>query len=242
MALRQVRAYHSAMALTPQMGAAPIGEAAPPPTAFEVRFDALVSRMQRLARVAGAGTIGAELRDVTDEMVRIRRDMANLDPTAHVTAPAAPSLEPEHRPYRTRGTATRVASDKPGARNGQARQGKQLIAGCYVTIPKGKRYCAGHNDGEGAMLSEKDFKVKNPRTGQLTSWCTACTRKYQQDRYVRVGYKRVTVQVQEGDSIVGHDCRLCGFPFEIGERVQGENVAHESCLDASSEGAKPAVR
>ncbi len=69
------------------------------------------------------------------------------------------------------------------------------------------------------------------RTGQRTSWCTDCTREYQQDRYVRVGYLRVTAEIMEGDPCLGHDCPLCHKPFEVGQRVQGVEVAHEACLD-----------
>jgi hypothetical protein len=194
------------------------------PTAFEVRFDALVSRLQRLAKVAGGGTVGNELRDVADEMARIRRDMAYALTGVEIHEPPPSVVE-------SPGTVSSYLGAKPprGGTGGGSTKGIQRIKGRSFTPPKGKRWCAGHNDGEGAMLSVKDFKVKNPRTGQLTSWCTACTRKYQQDRYVRVGFKRVTVEVKEGDACVGHDCPVCGMPFEIGERVQGENVKHEGC-------------
>lgn len=205
------------------------------PAAFEVRFDSIVTRMRALARVAGGSSIGNELRDLADEMGRVRRDLNRLLEDGVEIAPAPEAFEhpePDRRPYRTRGTATRVPSPDPKGRNGQARQGTQKIGGTFVKIPAGKRWCAGHNDGEGEMLSVKDFKVKNPKTGQLTSWCTACTRRYQQDRYVRVGFRRVTAEIQEGDACIGHLCPLCGFAFEIGERVQGSDVAHETCLDA----------
>ena len=35
--------------------------------------------------------------------------------------------------------------------------------------------------------------------------------------------------LKEGDACIGHDCPVCGFPFEIGERVSGDDVRHEKC-------------
>lgn len=81
------------------------------------------------------------------------------------------------------------------------------------------------------MLNLEDFKVKNAKTGQRNSWCRDCSREYQQERYVRLGYKRVTAEVLEGDACVGHSCPKCGDAFLVGERIQGENVHHERCAE-----------
>lgn len=222
-----------------------------PTTAFEVRFDALVTRMRSLARVAGGGSIGNELLDLADEMVRVRRDMAYF-----VERAAAIPVEsgrnavttekdlltemgeqlggtvthvPPRRPYATRGTgAIRGAALRGGSRGG-ANKGIQKIRGTTFMPPPGKRWCANHDNGEGAMLDIAEFKVKSPATGQYKSWCEPCSRDYQQRRYVRVGYKRVTVEVRDGDACLGHICPRCDKPFEVGQRIQGENVAHESC-------------
>lgn len=200
------------------------------PSAFEVRYDAVVTRMRHLAKVVGGGSIGNELRDILDEMVRIRRDMADRPADEVMAAPLVVD-EPERRPYRTRGTATPVRSENPLGRNGAARRGTQKVHGRFIRLAPGRRWCAAHDDGDGKMLTEADFKVKNPKTGAMTSWCVACTSRYQQERYVRVGYKRVVAEVREGDACVGHDCPVCGLPFEIGERVSGDNVRHEGCAD-----------
>jgi len=241
------------MVMTPHSDSPPKGAPIPAASPFEVRFDALVSRLQRLAKVAGGGTIGNELADVAAEMVRVRRDMAyeveragdllrQATRTVDVAGAAVleaheavAAAEPPRRPYATRGTGTVRRSPNPGGRDGAKRRGTQRIHGRFVQLPEGKRWCAGHDEGAGKMLEESEFGVKNPATGALTSWCKACTRRYQQERYVRVGYKRVTIQVVEGDSCVGHDCPLCGFPMEIGEKVTGSDVAHEKCVDAKDE-------
>ena len=93
----------------------------------------------------------------------------------------------------------------------------------------GQRRCAAHNDHAGAWLPVSKFDVKNHKTGALRSWCRDCTKVYQRERYVSVTAKTMTVELIEGDRCVGHDCPICGLPFEIGERVRGENLVHEGC-------------
>lgn len=80
-----------------------------------------------------------------------------------------------------------------------------------------KRPCAAHNDGRGANVSEARFKP-----GHDT--CRECER-----RAVRVGADSISVAVVEGDRCIGHDCPDCGLPFEIGDRIRGENLHHENC-------------
>lgn len=80
-----------------------------------------------------------------------------------------------------------------------------------------KRPCAAHNDGRGANVSEARFKP-----GHDT--CRECER-----RAVRVDADSISVAVVEGDRCIGHDCPDCGLPFEVGDRIRGENLHHENC-------------
>lgn len=207
---------------------------------FEVRFDALVSRLIHLARVAGGGTIGHELRDVADEMTRIRRDLAVLlhpdtdgtEMAPDVVVELVETAPVNHRTYRVPTPRPTPAPDsKKAGRDLAGRKGTQRVAGKFIHLPPGQRWCANHDEGEGKLLPISSFKVKDPKTGKLTSWCVECTRRYQQERYVRIGFKRVTAEVIEGDVCLGRKCPICHEPFLVGQRVQGSDVSHEECLD-----------
>lgn len=77
----------------------------------------------------------------------------------------------------------------------------------------------------------KEFTVTDSRTGKRRADCRTCYNESQRTRYVRAGYKIVTVEVMEGDFCVGHPCPVCEQPFEVGQLVQGENVMHAACRD-----------
>lgn len=73
------------------------------------------------------------------------------------------------------------------------------------------------------------FTVTDAKTGKLRADCKACYNERQRTRYVRAGYKIVTVEVLDGDPCVGHLCPVCEKPFEPGQQIQGENVRHADC-------------
>lgn len=79
-----------------------------------------------------------------------------------------------------------------------------------------KRRCPTHNGGRGANVSVSRF-----RPGREI--CREC------ERYVAFTTRSVTVEVIEGDRCIGHDCPICGLPFEIGDRIKGDNLHHEGC-------------
>lgn len=187
------------------------------PTIFETRYAHLVDRVERLSRVAGPGSIGDELKDVAVEMKRIRRDMGGMD--------FEDPLFTEIRPTKTPLSPSRFVPRGGGGAGWN--KGTQVVKGELVVPPEGMRWCANHDGGKGAFLLEDLFLVTS--TGKRKSWCDACRKQYQRDRYVRLGYKIVSVQVLEGDPCVGHKCPKCDKPFEVGQIVQGHDVTHERC-------------
>jgi hypothetical protein len=73
------------------------------------------------------------------------------------------------------------------------------------------------------------FSLSDKRTGKLRADCKLCYNAGQRARYVRAGYKIVTVEVIDGDPCVGHLCPVCERPFEPGQRIQGDHLRHEDC-------------
>lgn len=176
---------------------------------FVARFDTVTQRIANLARILPSTAAGDELRELSAELERLRRDLDTMSDVDLAEPPVPPRVKGGHS--RTGGT--------------------QMINGVRRMPPAGMRWCANHDDGVGAMLPVASFKIKNKTTGQYASWCIDCARGYQQDRYVRLGYKRVTVEIVDGDACIGHLCRLCNRPFSVGQSVQGSDIVHEACAD-----------
>jgi hypothetical protein len=172
--------------------------------ALQIRFDHLISQM-RLVEAQTPQVARAKVREVMDELLRIRRDLSGLE--GELPPPVACS--------RPAGSMLNLRRSNEGRHALKERAGQ--------------RHCPKHDEGEGAWLPLGAFGVKNPATGALKSWCIECTKAYQRERYVAVTAKTMTVELIEGDRCVGHDCPSCGLPFEIGERITGENLHHEGC-------------
>ena len=175
-----------------------------PSTIFEQRFDALILRLTHLAKLTPGSTVGRELAEVVDEFQRLRRDLSGIDPH---------DLTPVDIPEGSRQNLIRENTRRYTAKN-----------------RPGERRCGRHNDGEGAWLPVEAFDVKNPKTGQLKTWCRECYKEYQRERYVRVGYRVVVVELHEGDPCVGQRCPICTELFQPGQRVRGDHLAHEQCV------------
>ena len=73
------------------------------------------------------------------------------------------------------------------------------------------------------------FSITDKRTGKRRADCKLCFNAGQRTRYVRAGFKIVTVEVMEGDPCVGRLCPVCEEPFEPGQRIQGDHLRHEGC-------------
>lgn len=73
------------------------------------------------------------------------------------------------------------------------------------------------------------FAVTDAKKGKRRAECKPCYNERQRTRYVRAGYKIVTIEVLDGDPCVGHHCPVCDKPFEVGQHVQGDNVRHADC-------------
>ena len=80
-----------------------------------------------------------------------------------------------------------------------------------------------------SLLPVEMFTITDARSGKRRADCKACYNEGQRTRYVRAGYKIVTVEVPDGDPCVGHPCSICGEPFEVGQHIQGNNLQHEGC-------------
>ncbi|MBV8979684.1 MAG: hypothetical protein JO086_02180 [Acidimicrobiia bacterium] len=78
------------------------------------------------------------------------------------------------------------------------------------------------------MLPIECFQRRTDANSRRTT-CDECRKAYQRERYVRVGARVVTVEVAAHDACVGRPCPRCGEPFRPGQRVQGDDVHHESC-------------
>jgi hypothetical protein len=77
------------------------------------------------------------------------------------------------------------------------------------------------------------FAFSDRKKGKLRADCRACYNGGQRDRYVRAGYKIVTIEVLDTDPCVGHPCPVCAQPFEAGQRIQADHLRHEHCGDPS---------
>jgi hypothetical protein len=175
----------------------------------EARLDAVISRVRDLAHLRSTGPMMRQhLGEVANELSALRRDLSVLDerPLSVVPEPA--------------GWDARRA--KPG--DGRTRRTRSIAPNDHA----GQRFCPMHHDGTGAWLPIEQFDLKDDK-GHRKARCHGCILEYQRQRYVRVGYKVVTIEIVEGDACVGHKCPECGKPFSIGERVQGDNVRHERC-------------
>lgn len=75
------------------------------------------------------------------------------------------------------------------------------------------------------------FGIKDRRSGRRKSMCRACAKDYQAERYVKIGYKSVLVEVMADDPCVGHRCPECDKPFEVGQIIVGERVIHFACSE-----------
>jgi hypothetical protein len=171
---------------------------------FTSRFDHALSRLRTFT------TSSPALREIYDELTRLRRDMAGLP---HLDL--APPAEPMTHRGRAAGSL-RVLRTANGIRHADKER-------------DGKRHCPKHDDGAGAWLARDRFGIKNQATGQLKSWCIDCTKAYQRERYVRVGARVVTVELIDGDFLIGHRCPRCEETFEVGQHVQGDDLHHEGC-------------
>lgn len=80
-------------------------------------------------------------------------------------------------------------------------------------------------------LPVTEFGWNDREAGKLRAECETCFNGTQRSRYVRAGFKVVTVEVVDGDPCVGHACPVCGDLFEVGQTVQGVDVRHEGCGD-----------
>lgn len=172
-------------------------------TALQVRFDHLIRQM-RLVEAQTPATARPKVHEVIDELVRIRRDLSGLEG----------DLEPAPVPRPAASLHNLVRA------NGSRHAAKQH---------DGQRHCPKHDDGEGVWLPVDQFTVKNKTTGALRSWCDACTKAYQRERYVRTTATTVVVELHEDDFCVGRACPGCGVAFEAGQRVIGKDLAHEGC-------------
>lgn len=177
-------------------------------TVFEQRFDSLTLRLTCLAKKTAGSSWGRELAEVVEEMRRLRRDLAGMEAVDLAPVVAVPS-----QLNLVRGNARRhQAKNRPG-----------------------ERRCGRHNGGEGAWLPIAAFDVKDKRTGQLKTWCRDCYKDYQRERYVKVRYQVVVVELHDGDACIGQDCPVCRKPFRPGQRIQGEDLVHEACLGPEPE-------
>lgn len=80
-----------------------------------------------------------------------------------------------------------------------------------------------------SVLPVEMFTVTDAKTGKRRADCKICYNDRQRTRYVRAGFKIVTIEVLDGDACVGHPCPSCGKPFEVGQLVQGDDVRHHDC-------------
>jgi hypothetical protein len=83
------------------------------------------------------------------------------------------------------------------------------------------------------------FTISDKRTGKLRADCKLCYNAGQRTRYVRAGYKIVTIEVMDGDPCVGHPCPVCNRPFEPGQRIQGDHLRHEGCRPTNKPSTSP---
>lgn len=74
------------------------------------------------------------------------------------------------------------------------------------------------------------FAFSDKKKNKLRSECMDCFNAGQRERYVRVGYKMVTVEVLESDPCCGHPCPACGEPMEPGQLVTAKDVCHAQCV------------
>lgn len=89
----------------------------------------------------------------------------------------------------------------------------------------GRRICSKCR----AEKADTDFPFRDKKSGRRRAECSECFNAGQRQRYVRVGYKVVTVEVQPDDICVGAPCPECGQPFEAGQLVSGDHVHHFEC-------------
>jgi len=89
----------------------------------------------------------------------------------------------------------------------------------------GERHCAKCDE----WLPLTAFDVKNHERGTLRSWCRECMRKYQRERYVRIGERAVAIELLEGDGCLGERCGVCFKTFRVGDRVAADHLRHERC-------------
>jgi hypothetical protein len=89
----------------------------------------------------------------------------------------------------------------------------------------GKRKCSKCKE----LLPLDYFTITDAATGKRRADCKGCYNEGQRSRYVRAGFKVVTVELTEGDACVGRLCPVCDEPFEVGQHVQGDHLRHEGC-------------
>lgn len=124
---------------------------------------------------------------------------------------AAPRSEPARAPQR-----------KPRA------QGKSWDA--KNNLEEGTRFCPRHNDGKGAWLPFDQFDRKSPASTKIRFCCRDCWKDYQHGRYLKVTQQAITIEVMEGDDIIGTTCKSCGQKFEAHDYVAAGHVRHDHCL------------
>ena len=167
-----------------------------------------------LKKVAAMGFLVARIRDcaraaeqfhLERELTRIADELLAVRKAVMEWTPDIPEPEPEPEPepdYR-RDTRTRAKNPSPGRR---------ICSKCRVELPVG------------------EFAYLKPENGfKRRADCKTCFNAGQRERYVRAGYKIVTIEVLENDICVGRPCPICGEPFEVGQLIQGDNVHHERC-------------
>lgn len=179
---------------------------------YQVRFDAAIRRVRDIAHLRSTGPATRNmLGEVADELASLRRDLTRLG-----DRPLAAVAEVHHPAWEGR-----------KARSGDGRRKKRREV--YPEDRDGERWCPTHDNDEGAWLPEAEFAFKDKDKTHRKARCQECILDYQRQRYVRVGFKVVTVEVEVGDACLSHKCPECGGKFEVGQRVQGENVKHERC-------------
>lgn len=92
-----------------------------------------------------------------------------------------------------------------------------------------------HKPGEAIPVDLFGIDRGNNRSGtrfqKYKSKCKVCQELYRRSRmvWVKTGQRAIIVEIVEGDDFVGHACGACQEPFEVGQKVRGDDLRHEGC-------------